>query len=195
MPRFSIFLALKCFAGSECSPCRYIPICWSDHQQLNPVFSNMKVLYLAWNHVFWRREQRVRDARRFCPGEPGSLRGPWKTAGVAPTRGGTRPSKEPPLAGDTQEGTHPLRSSPKSHRGSFSDFCSEVISTPLDIMENNSSHLYLPTHSGCNRCLEIGESCSNPDWKGEDKKSWVPPHMCPIPLTLIFIFFPGFSIC
>lgn len=48
MPRFSVFLALSCFAGSGCSPRRYIPICQSKRQQSNRVFlNNVKVLYLG----------------------------------------------------------------------------------------------------------------------------------------------------
>lgn len=31
--------------------------------------------------------------------------------------------------------------------------------------------------------------------KGKTRSHGCPPRMCPIPLTLIFIFFPGFSIC
>lgn len=32
---FSVFFALKCLAGSECSAGRYRPICQSNHQQLH----------------------------------------------------------------------------------------------------------------------------------------------------------------
>lgn len=69
MPGFSVFLALKCFAGSECSPRRYIPICQSNRQQSNRLFlNNMKVLYLEWNRVLLRREQRVsRGGARALP--------------------------------------------------------------------------------------------------------------------------------
>lgn len=78
MPQLSVFLALKCFAGSECSPRRYIPICRSNHQQLNRGFSNMKVLYLARNHVLLRREQRVRGEHGL---RPGTRAAPPATAG------------------------------------------------------------------------------------------------------------------
>lgn len=60
---------MQCFAGSQCSPRRYILICRSNRQQLKGVFlNNMKVLFLGWNHVLLCREQRRRGEPGFAAG-------------------------------------------------------------------------------------------------------------------------------
>lgn len=175
------------------TPCRYIPICWSDHQQLNPVFSNMKVLYLAWNHVFWRREQRVRDAHRFCPGEPGSPAWPLEDGRCGPDPGGglPRPSKSLLWLGTHRRG-HTRSEVPKVG----ARFQTSVLKSFLPLWtswRNNSSHLYLPTCPVATDVWKSGNPAQILTGKGKTEVMGAPPHMCPIPLTLIFIFsFQGF---
>lgn len=103
-------LSTKCFAGSQCSPRRYIPICQSKRQQSNRVFlNNMKVLYLEWNRVLLHREQRVRRRARALPREAGIL---------VCCRCRADPRKHMPLNRTPKiPGTPPNReTSPKSHR-------------------------------------------------------------------------------
>lgn len=103
----------------------------------------MKVLYLEWNHVLLRREQRVSEEHGFATGN-----GQADWLPLEDHRCGNGPGEH--IALKITTAVHAKENAPDGHRGTFLHFFHLNHFHHDGNQENTSSPPQLPTHSCCN---------------------------------------------